>query len=382
MATGNTIPLSFNTYFDALTGNQVTQLTPNDAVCHRNYFYQKCFSENGDKLLFAGDFDGPWNYYLMDLDEQSAVQLTQGTGDNTFGGFLTTQGDALIFMKNNHALIRVDIKTQEHHTIYEVEKGWVGYGTWVANRDCTKIVGIEIKAEDHMPLTDWKKFAEFYHKNPRCRLISIDMQTGERTVILDQNVWMGHPLYRPFDDNTVAFCHEGPHDLIETRMWFVNEDGTDVRKVYEQTKEESCTHEFFVPDGSKMMFVSYTRGETERWLYSVDPNTLEEKRETIMPACSHLMSNYDGSLVVGDGSGTPVDVADSSGHELENDDNIYVFDLKAGTTKAVCQHKTSWEVLNNSRQVNHPHPSFTPDSKGVLYSSDMNGTPALYIAAI
>ncbi len=34
-----------------------------------------------------------------------------------------------------------------------------------------------------------------------------------------------------FDDHTVAFCHEGPHDLVDARMWLVNEDGSHVRKV-------------------------------------------------------------------------------------------------------------------------------------------------------
>ncbi len=46
-----------------------------------------------------------------------------------------------------------------------------------------------------------------------------------------KKIWLGHPIYRPFDDHTVAFCHEGPHDLVDARMWLVNEDGSHVRKV-------------------------------------------------------------------------------------------------------------------------------------------------------
>ncbi|MBJ7537250.1 oligogalacturonate lyase family protein [Marinomonas transparens] len=382
MALGKVTQLEFKTSIDPKTGSSITQLTPDNAVCHRNYFYQKCFTNDGSKLLFAADFDGHWNYHLMDLKAQTATQLTEGAGDNTFGGFLTTDNKSLIFVKSDHALIKVNLETQAHDVLYEVESGWVGYGTWVPNSECTKIVGIEIKESDYLPLTDWKKFAEQYHRNPVCRLFSVDLSTGERTTVLEQKVWMGHPIYRPFDDSMVAFCHEGPHDLVRNRMWFVDENGDNVRKVRDQEEGEACTHEFWVPDGSKMIFVSYMHGETDRWMCSIDPTTLAFKKEMKMPACSHLMSNFDGTMVVGDGSDTPVDVADTSGHQLENDPNLYLFDLKAGTSKIICTHDTSWDVLAGNRQINHPHPSFTPDNSAVLYGSDKNGTPAIYMATI
>jgi oligogalacturonide lyase len=105
----------------------------------------------------------------------------------------------------------------------------VGYGTWVANSACTKMVGIEIAAADWFPLSDWRKFDAMFHKKPLCRLFSIDLASGQRRVILEQQGWLGHPQYRPFDDHTVAYCHEGPHDLIDARMWFINEDGTNRR---------------------------------------------------------------------------------------------------------------------------------------------------------
>ncbi|EMM9158094.1 TPA: hypothetical protein MC696_003355, partial [Klebsiella oxytoca] len=35
---------------------------------------------------------------------------------------------------------------------------------------------------------------------------------------------------------------------------------------------------------------------------SADPATLENRQLMAIPPCSHLMSNHDGSLVVGDGA--------------------------------------------------------------------------------
>ena len=382
MAKGMLVNLPFHRSVDPVTGSQITRLTPPEVLCHRNYFYQKCFTNDGQHLLFAGKFDDNWNYYLLDLKTEKAVQLTEGQGDNTFGGFLSPDDTTLYYVKNERELRAVNLASFEERVLYEVPADWVGYGTWVANSACTKLVGIEIAKSDWTPLDDWQKFHEFFHKKPHCRLIRIDMATGERHVIHEEKGWLGHPIYRPGDDNTVAFCHEGPHDLVDARMWFVNEDGSNVRKVKEHAEGESCTHEFWVPDGSAMIYVSYLKGHQGRTIYRINPVTLENEVLMPMPACSHLMSNEDGTLLVGDGSDTPVDIKDSAAYQIENDPYLYLFDVAAKTCTRIAAHNTSWDVLENSRQVTHPHPSFTPDNKQVLYTSDCDGKPALYLATL
>ncbi|MDV5170014.1 oligogalacturonate lyase family protein [Photobacterium rosenbergii] len=382
MAKGNVIDLSFEVFEDSDTGVKVTRLTPKGMTCHRNYFYQKCFTNDGTKLLFAGDFDGNRNYYLLDLDKQQATQLTEGAGDNTFGGFISTDEKSFFYVKNELHLMKVDLETLEESVIYTVDSEWKGYGTWVANSDCTKLVGIEILKSCWKPLTDWQKFQDFYHTNPTCRLIKVDIQTGELDVVHQDDAWLGHPIYRPFDDSTVGFCHEGPHDLVDARMWLVNEDGSNVRKIKEHAEGESCTHEFWIPDGSAMAYVSYFKGQTDRVIYKADPVTLENEEVMVMPPCSHLMSNFDGSLMVGDGCDAPVDVADSDGYNIENDPFLYILNTKTKTSTRLAKHSTSWEVLDGDRQITHPHPSFTPDDSGVLFTSDFEGVPSLYIAEI
>lgn len=382
MAKGMRVKLVYEVSQDPDTGVEVTRLTPPEVTCHRNYFYQKCFTQDGSKLLFAGEFDGNWNYYLLDIAAAEAVQLTEGTGDNTFGGFLSPDDKSLYYVKNERTLLEVNLETLVEREVYRVPADWVGYGTWVANSDCTKLVGIEISKDDWVPLNDWKIFHDFFHKGPNCRLLRVDLQTGESAVIHQEKNWLGHPIYRPFDDNTVAFCHEGPHDLVDARMWMVNEDGSNVRKVKEHAEGESCTHEFWVPNGSSLMYVSYLKGQQGRTIYSYNPDNGENTEVMQMPACSHLMSNFDGSLLVGDGSGTPVDVKDTSGYTIDNDPYLYAFDVAKKAYFRVARHDTSWATFANSRQVTHPHPSFTPDDSAILFSSDKDGKPALYIAKI
>lgn len=378
--------LHFETRPDPDTGALVTRLTPTDITCHRNYFYQKCFTNDGRRLIFGGEFGpvpGPnWNYHLLDLPSQTAVQLTDREGENTFGGFLSPDDRWLFFVRAERQLVRLSLATLEEHVAYVVPEEWVGYGTWVSNSACTRIVGIEIRREDWFPLGDWQKFHEMFHRRPHCRLIRIDLESGDREVILEQDGWLGHPQYRPFDDHTVAFCHEGPHDLIDARMWFIDENGRNVRCGKEHLPGESCTHEFWVPDGSAMIYVSYLKGETERWICALDPLTLQSRRLMRMPPCSHLMSNFDGSLLVGDGCGSPADVADASGHQIATDPHLHLFDLKADRTRRIARHDSSWRVYKGNRQVTHPHPSFTPDQRQVLFSSDCDGEPGLFLADV
>jgi oligogalacturonide lyase len=138
-------------------------------------------------------------------------------------------------------------------------------------------------------------------------------------------------------------------------MWLVNEDGSNVRKVKEHAEGESCTHEFWVPNGSALVYVSYLKGQQGRTIYSFNPDTGVNDAVMQMPACSHLMSNFDGTMLVGDGSGTPVDVKDTSGYTIDNDPYLYAFDVAKKAYFRIARHDTSWATVANSRQVTHPH---------------------------
>ena len=105
--------MPFVSHTDPDTGALVTRLTPRDVTCHRNYFYQKCFTNDGQRLIFGGEF-GPapspnWNYHLLDLQSQTALQLTEGEGENTFGGFLSPDDRYLYFVRAERQLIRLEL---------------------------------------------------------------------------------------------------------------------------------------------------------------------------------------------------------------------------------------------------------------------------------
>jgi oligogalacturonide lyase len=79
----------------------------------------------------------------------------------------------LYFVRAERQLIKLELSSLKEEVVYTVPQGWIGYGTWVTNTACTRMVGIEIHADDWFPLSDWKKFHDMYHAKPRCRLIRI-----------------------------------------------------------------------------------------------------------------------------------------------------------------------------------------------------------------
>jgi oligogalacturonide lyase len=381
MSKDTRIQFDFHESIDPDTGVRVTRLSPPEVACPRNYFYQKCFTEDGSKLLFGGEFAGVFNLWVLDLQTQEARQLTEGKGDNYHGSFLSPDDQSAYYVKNRNEFRRVDLTTLEETVIYTVPEGWKGAGTWVANSACTRIAAMEILSADLVTTaTGWQKFRAQFEAKPRQRLISIDATTGKARVVFEEQRYLGHPMYRPFDDKTMGFCHEGPHDLVDARMWLIDSNGSNLRKVKEHAPNEACMHEFWVPDGSQMIYVSYIKGQQERFIWSADPVTLKNTRIMAMPPCAHLMSNFNGSLLVGDGAGQLGDVADKDGHAFEADPYIHLFDMASRRHRKICRHDSTWAEYKGNTQATHPHPSFTPDDKRVLFSSNKEGLPALYLA--
>jgi oligogalacturonide lyase len=61
--------------------------------------------------------------------------------------------------------------------------------------------------------------------------------------------------------------------------------------------------------------------------------------------------------------------------------NLYLIDPRAKSEEILCRHGSSFKPYGNAQDC-HPHPSFTPDSKAVVFCSDREGRPAVYIVEI
>lgn len=83
------------------------------------------------------------------------------------------------------------------------------------------------------------------------------------------------------------------------------------------------------------------KGQQQRYIRKYNPDTDEDSLVMEMPACSHLMSNHNGILYVGDGSGSPVDVKDTCSYKIENNPWIYILSSKNKKIHKLVKHNSS-----------------------------------------
>lgn len=389
MAIGSVIKNEFSSYIDPHTGVQVTRLTQPDHVSHHMYFYNKMTTKDGKKLLYCAQLNKVRQLYLMDLDTGDAVQLTQGEGLDDYSG-LISEDDKYVFYLQQGAIWKLELSTLTRSCAYRIPEGYNG-GGWGMSDDNRYLALVETK-QDTIPERKegegWNFFAATCLAKPLCRIVYADLLEGTSHTVVEDRCWFGHAQIRPGDPDTIMFCHEGPYDLIDARLWLVQSDGSNYRCCKEQPSDLILTHEFWLPDGSKLAFVyRETTGEKEENIRMIDPDTMKE--EIFMP-CSpyaHFICDRANRYMVGDSQGSDVPIhllsaqKEEDNGEIKND-FIYLIDVKKRQEKRLCYHGTSWRAVHGNPQDSHPHPCFTEDNKRVIFVSDREGLPCIYLVTV
>ncbi|ULL13471.1 oligogalacturonate lyase [Paenibacillus sp. H1-7] len=366
MAKGTVVENAFHSFEDPYTGRTVTRLTTPEHIQHHPYFYYKMITNDNRYLIYASDRDGQRNLYKMDLENGSAVQLTEGTGVHDFSCSLTSDDRHLIYCRDRQ-IIRLDMATLAEEPFYESPAGWVPNANPGLSSDDRYLVLVETNERDVVPSRgDWSTFEPQWAAKPRCRIVYVDIERQSSHVVHEEpHCWLGHPQLRPGDSDTVLFCHEGPWNRIDARLWLVQSDGSNLRCAKLQTHEELITHEYWLADGSRFAFVYRSQdGGPRESIRFMDPVTLYEE---VWMECSkycHFISNYDNTRIVGDG-------------QLKEEHFIYLVDVGKRSEEKLCSHGTSWRSYGNTQDA-HPHPAFSPDGSFVVFTSDMAGKPCIY----
>jgi oligogalacturonide lyase len=363
MAKGDVIRHRLYTYSDPYTDAPVTRLTEPGTVSHHLYFYHKMMTWDGRYLIYAALRDGRRNLYRMDMTDGTAVQLTDAADISDFSATLTGD-DRFLILTIRRRLIRMDMSTLAEETVYEMPEGW-DKGDISLSSDDRYIVMAQMDRRDAVRSGDgWDFFRPQCAAKPRCRLVVIDMCRRTSGTILEQTCWLGHAQFRPHDNGTILFCHEGPWDMIDARLWLIGSDGTRLRCAREQHRV-IMTHEFWLDDGSRFGYVyretDVPQRETVRF---IDPGTLEEEVAMECSRYKHFIANPAGTKLVGDG-------------ELPGRLFIYVADLRARTESPLCWHGSQWKSYGNVQDA-HPHPAFSSDGWFVVFTTDREGTPCIY----
>ena len=388
MAVGDIIKNKFYSYTDPVTGTKITRLTEPDHISHHMYFYNKMVTPDDKGLLYAAEIDGERQLYMMDLETGDAKVLTEGDHIDDYGGILSEDGKYFFFQQNMD-FIRMDLESGKQECYYTVPDGWRGSSPGPSHDG--KYMSIVETKEDTIAVKNgigWNFFRENCLAKPHCRIVYIDVCNHTSNIVLEDRCWIGHTQIRPHDPDTIMFCHEGPYDVIDARIWLVNKDGSNLRCGRKQPEDTIITHEYWFPGGEKFAFVykDMKEGNNET-IRTVDPDTLEEEIIMECSAYAHFISNGDNSYMIGDAQGhdVPIHLLEERDREDNGEiknDFIYLIDPRDKKEIKICYHGTSWKGTYPNPQDAHPHPFFTNSSKSVIFVSDKDGLPCLYRAEL
>lgn len=199
-------------------------------------------------------------------------------------------------------------------------------------------------------------------------LAVVDTVTGKSKIILRRDT-IAHLQFCP-DDNNLLF-YAGP---LTDRVWVINRDGNHNRRLYQRTPGEWITHESWIPGTRELAFVDWPNG-----VRCIHVDTGVERRVTAFNAW-HPVCNRTGTLMIADTNFPDI------GLQLFNPrDGV-------GEPKTLCYPEASsmgehWAgpfpyangpINVYAPQHTHPHPSFSPDSRFVVYTSDRTGYAQIY----
>jgi oligogalacturonide lyase len=377
---GTVWPSEKRSFTDTITGVTVTQLTDYCSHSFHIYFTNNSFYGDG-KLLFASDRENVTNLYSMDLETGQFVQMTdleRGRPSKLQGTFLHPDGHEAYF-GYNRTIVGLNLFNMEERVLYKVPEKYnlggiscTADGKWLC-------FAITEDLSDRFP-TDMANgylgFEEYFAAKPHCLILAVSTSDGTVRTLLEERIWLGHVNTSPTQANLLSFCHEGPWNLVDHRIWVMDIETGRHWKVRNGKPNEYVGHEYWLADGIHIGYHGFTNSlddEEGKIIGSVRYDNSEQKDYSFPFQNMHIHSN-DMDFVVGDGQQTSC----YNGPQFQ--DTLQVW-RNTGEgfegPRILCKHRGSFQS-----QILHVHPRLSPDGKQVLFTSDKSGYGNLYMVDV
>ena len=380
---------------DPDTGHRVIRLTDEPGSASL-YFNQNGYTPDGKKLVFTT----PNGISTFDLQTRAGKQVVAGRVRIIEVGHKT----ASVFYTKGTAVFVTEIATGAAREIGSIpERGSVV----TVNADETLLAGTyteaqgptnnayaspvrPAQAEQSHPLDQPANKGQMMEDRLAAHIpmgmFVMNTKTGEVKTIHKSTDWLNHLLFSPTDPTLLMFCHEGPWHKVD-RIWTIRTDGSQITKIHTRTMTmEIVGHEFWSADGKTIWYDLQTPRGEDFWLAGYNVDTQErtwyhlQRNEWSI----HFNITRNGKLFCGDG-GDPGQVAHAPDGEW-----IYLFkpelvrDLDGAKT-AITPGVLRAEKLVNMQKHQYklePNVSFSPDSRWVVFRSNMFGPTYVFAAEV
>jgi oligogalacturonide lyase len=361
MAIGEQYPAEGRSWTDVRTGARIHQRTDHPSIHHHPFFLIPAYDNGMCRLCVVSHRTGSPQIFSIERDTGVLVQLTDHPEIAEWSVSPSRDGRYVYFTAGTGAW-RVETETFRTEELLNFgtaemrEGGMVGAAmgtTAVSYDDRWWAVPIKVGAVS--------------------RLVIIDTQTGAHTIILERDS-ICHPEFHA--DDATLLHYGGPY---HNRVWVINRDGSGHREAAPRTGTQWFVHEAWIPGTRELSVVNWPRG-----MFAVHVDTGARS-----PLCAfnawHAISNRQGTCMVADTTYPDIGLQlfKTTG-EGEAQTLCYpeAWNLGAHWHTDHCPYddddyqQGKWTVF--APQHTHPHPSFSPDGRHVVYTSDCTGHSQVY----
>ena len=363
MRRGSLYPSEARSFQDERTGASIRQVTDQASIHHHPFFIVPAYDDAMARLIFVSHRSGRPEIFAEERSSGKLVQLTERASIAEYSIYPSHDGRYVYFTAGTGGY-RVHTETQREEQL--VDLGDLGE---ILLRES----GMVADAMGTTALSfDDRYWALRFSIGESAHLAVIDTDNGDCDVILKRDT-IAHLMFCPDDNNLLYYA--GP---LKDRVWVINRDGSENRRLYQRAAGEWITHEVWLPGTRELAFVDWPRG-----IRAINVDSGAERRVASFNAW-HAIGNRDGSLMVADtnfpdigiqlfnprnGIGEPLTLC-YAGASNEGAHWGGPFPYEAGPIKVYAPQHT------------HPHPSFSPDSRRVVYTSDCSGYAQVYEVTI
>lgn len=363
MTKGQLYPTEAQHSIDERTGARIRQLTNHPSIHHHPFFMIPAYDDAMRWLIFASERTGSPQLFAEVRATGELLQLTDRPDLDDWSIHPSRDGRYVYFTARTGGW-RVNIETQEEEQLVDFAVLAAAAGG-VALRE----QGMVAAAMGTTALSPNDRYwAVKFNAGADACLAIVDTTTGKSEIILRRDT-VAHIQFCPDDDNLLFYA--GP---LTDRVWVINRDGSHNRRLYQRTPDEWITHETWIPGTRELAFVDWPKG-----VRCIQVDTGIERRVTAFNAW-HPVCNRTGALMVAD-----TNFPDIGLQLCDPLDGV-------GVPKTLCYPDASsmgahWAgpfpygkgpIKVYAPQHTHPHPSFSPDSRVVVYTSDRTGYAQLY----
>lgn len=393
MSRGQVFPSEMSKYIDPKSGREVIKLTETGSNWHL-YFTDNSFTKEKNEIYYIhrekGLHEGPeiGNIFRMDLETGVRTQITELEKDfKSVGSFTKTPDSEYLVMISDGDLYAMKIATGEYTLIcrapvgYQLRQPHISFDKRYVVVAANEKVDLQVQGKSGKSGGEnYFGFKERFYAQKNSRLIIARMDGSGADTVFEDTHWMGHVQFAPDTNEFITYCHEGPWNYVQQRIWMFNTVTRHVKPCFVQAEDDSIGHEFWTRDGL-VFFDNRGRGHDgtitsdKTQSVIVDPDGEDAipvvgfadkdcnvTRLLELPYyCNHYHANTDNSLLVADAVEDIV-LINIAGEEP--------------TIETLCVHNTSWRW-----QSVHCHPCFSWEDDKILYASDCDceGYPQLYL---